>query len=321
MKRTFFDKIPTAAILILLSGLFWQGCSKVSGSSTVNSTTSTITDFLKAGTNTTLFYKAVTRTGLDSILAQAGPYTFFVVPDNVLIAYGINDSVISNYPDSLLRNLILYHTLAGQAILSSNFSPNPNSPVVMANGDSVFTSLIGSNFFVNGWQVTSRDVLASNGFIDVLSHVLMPATGTILQTLQSDSSYSLLLAAIIHASQGSTNVDSILSGPGPFTVFAPVNSAFNAAGYQSANDINNANPDTLANLLLYHVLARRYFTSDMIIGDTPVTLIDSSFTVTGPSNNTWQIQGKLNTAPSNILSQNVMAQNGVLQVIDQLLLP
>jgi hypothetical protein len=59
----------------------------------------------------------------------------------------------------------------------------------------------------------------------------------------------------------------------------------------------------------------------MVPGDTPVTLNDSSFTVIGPSNNSWQIQGKLNTYPSHIVSQNRMATNGVIQAIDQIMIP
>jgi uncharacterized surface protein with fasciclin (FAS1) repeats len=321
MKITFFDKVLLAPAMILVCGFLGQGCTKTPASTNVPTNTSTITTIIHSATNTTLLAKALTSTGLDSIFNQPGPYTFFVLTDNVLAASGINDSVLNSYPDSVLRNLILYHTLAGEAVLSANFPAGPNAPIIMANGDSVFATINGNGLFINGYQVTAPDVAASNGLLDVISHILFPAKGTILQTLQQDSAFSLLLAAINRASQGSSNMDSILSGNGPFTLFAPVNTAFNAAGYASINDINNADPDSLANIISYHLLTRRYFTSDMVIGDTPVTLNDSSFTVIGPDNNSWQIQGKANTSPSNILFQNVMAQNGVLQGIDQLLLP
>jgi uncharacterized surface protein with fasciclin (FAS1) repeats len=321
MKTALSGKTILPFLLVFFSSVTWHACTKVSGPSPVITSNHTITGVVSMGTNTTLLSQALARTGLDSIFNQPGPYTFFVLTDNVLAASGITQSVLSSYPDSVIRNLILYHTLAGEAVYSANFPPGPNYKIIMANGDSVFTTTNGYGFFINGFQVTSTDVSASNGLIDLISHVLFPPSGMILETLQSDSSYSLLLAALTRASQGASNLDSILATGGPFTLFAPVNSAFTAAGFGSVTDINNANPDSLANILSYHILTRRYFTSDMVIGDSPVSLNDSSFTVIGPANNSWQVKGKGNMTPSNIITQNMMAHNGVLQSVDQVMIP
>jgi uncharacterized surface protein with fasciclin (FAS1) repeats len=321
MKTTLFKRILPFILLLTVSGLVWQSCSKPSGPTPVTTNDHTITGVVHASSTMTVLSQALTVSGLDTILSQPGPYTFFGLTDNVLAASGITQATLESYPDSVIRNLILYHTLAGEAIYSANFPPGPNFPIIMANGDSVFTTTNGYGFFLNGFPVTTTDVSASNGLINLIAHVLFPPKGSILQTLQADSSYSLLAAAIARASQGSSNLDSILAGSGPFTVFAPVNTAFNAAGYGSVTDINNANPDSLANVISYHILSRRYFTSDMVVGDTPVALNDSSFTVIGPANNSWQIQGKGNTSASNILTQNILARNGVLHSVDQLMIP
>jgi uncharacterized surface protein with fasciclin (FAS1) repeats len=319
-KKSYTSWILCGLLAFYATGIV-AGCAKSTGPSGISPNAYSITAILKTGTNTTLISHALAKTGLDSVFSQPGPYTFFVVTDNVLTAAGINDSVISAYNDSALRYLILYHTLAGQAILSANFPKGPNAKTIMANGDSVFATYNGTALYVNGIKITAPDIIASNGLLDVIAQVLFPPKGSLLQTFQTDSNFNMLNAALMRASQGSTNIDSILSGPGSFTFFAPVNAAFASAGYSSVNDINNANPDSLAGLLLYHILGRRYFTSDMVVGDTPLALNDSSFTIIGPAYNSWQIQGKMNTGPTNILNQNRMATNGVIQSIDQIMRP
>jgi len=123
----------------------------------------------------------------------------------------------------------------------------------------------------------------------------------------------------LKASQGATNVVGVLSGAGPFTVFAPTNQAFIKAGFADANAINAADPNALTSILTYHVIAGRIFSSDLTNGETPATVNGETVTISlsgGPT-----VKGKSNSSPSNIIATDIVATNGVVHVIDQVLLP
>ena len=107
--------------------------------------------------------------------------------------------------------------------------------------------------------------------------------------------------------------------PGPFTVFAPTNNAFKDAGFATIDDINNADPNTLASILTYHVIAGRIFSSDLTNGAKPTTLNGGNVTIDLTSGAT--IEGSGNSSAANIVATNIMATNGVIHVIDKVLLP
>ena len=136
---------------------------------------------------------------------------------------------------------------------------------------------------------------------------------------QADTSLSYLVAAVLRASQGSTNVAQVLSGNGPFTVFAPTNNAFRAAGFATIASIQMADPNTLASILTYHVIGARVFSSDLSNGEMAPTLNGENVTIGLMSGAT--VKGMKNTTPSNIIATNIVATNGVIHVIDQVLLP
>jgi uncharacterized surface protein with fasciclin (FAS1) repeats len=172
---------------------------------------------------------------------------------------------------------------------------------------------------VNGTSVIKANVECTNGVIHVINRVLMPAVGTIVQTAIANPNLSLLVAAVLRASQGNTDVATVLSSAGPFTVFAPSNQAFINAGFADTNAIDAAAPNTLASILTYHVIAGRIFSSDLVNGETPATV--NGETVTILLTNGAQVKGNSNTTAANIVTPNIVTTNGVVHVIDQVLLP
>jgi uncharacterized surface protein with fasciclin (FAS1) repeats len=316
-------KLPSSFIVLLINLAFcWftiPACNKPNMPSGITPGGSTITNILENSTNATIFLSLMKRTGLDSILNMPGPFTVFVPVDNAFAASGITDSILNSYSDSAIKQLLLYHTIAA-GYLSSNFPSGPNAKLVTANGDSVFVTANSTGVFVNGVTVAASDIIASNGAIDAMSQVLIPSKGSILQTIQADTSFSFLVAAIERASQGSFRIDSMLSSGGPYTLLAPVNNAFRNAGFATTDSINNAIPDTIANIVLYHIIPNRMFTSD-INGSTTVTTSNDSTVLFTITSTTPQVLGKQNTYPANTTAVNVMAYNGVIFVIDQVLLP
>lgn len=278
-----------------------------------------ITAQVVASPNLTLLESAVIKANLAATLEGTGPFTVFAPTDEAFAKSGITAAVIGSLTSAQLQSILLYHVLPSK-IMAANVPVGPNAKVVTAGGDSVFVTRNASGVFINGVDVNKADVEASNGIIHLISRALMPPTGNIVQVAQSNQDFSFLVAAVVRASTGKTNVAQILSSGGPFTVFAPTNKAFMDAGFATTAAINAADPDVLAAILTYHVLPGRVFSSDLVNASTPTTANGGKLTI-GISATGATVKGMKNTANSNIIGTNIMARNGVVHVIDRVLLP
>jgi uncharacterized surface protein with fasciclin (FAS1) repeats len=320
MKMRMSARKWAIACSLAIAVVFFNQCTKSTYQST-NTSDYTVTDIMKSSINATVFYKALVATGLDTVLKGQGPFTVFVPTDSAFATSGITASTIASVPASVIKNLILYYTIAGSALNRASFPAGPNARMIMAGGDSVFITNNSAGFFVNGIPIAQSDIQASNGVIHAITlSALLPPQGTLSQLIQSDTTFSLLAAAVTRASQGATNVQNILNNMGPLTFLAPVNSAFRNAGYATTNDINSANADTLANLLLYHMVGRRLFTPDLVDGQKLLTPMDSSFAFVAVSGH-WKVKGSGDSTNANLINANIMARNGVFYIIDQVLTP
>jgi uncharacterized surface protein with fasciclin (FAS1) repeats len=278
----------------------------------------TIAAQVAAGSDFTLLSAAVAKAGLGTTLSGTGPFTVFAPTDDAFTSSGITSDVINSLSAAQLQTILLYHTLSGK-ILAASVPAGPNAKIVTASGDSVFVTNNSTGVFVNGIKVTQADIAASNGVIHTIGRVLLPPVGNIVAVASADTTFSFLVAAVTRASTGSTNVAAVLSSGGIFTVFAPTNNAFRAAGFATIDAINAADPNTLATILTYHVIPGRVFSSDLANGAQPVTLNGGTVTIALGSGAT--VKGNSNTTASNIIATNIMATNGVVHVIDQVLLP
>ncbi|WP_026770466.1 fasciclin domain-containing protein [Asinibacterium sp. OR53] len=295
--------------------LFAGSCTKENNNSSGGNT---ITDVVSGNASFSLLKTAVVKAGLATTLSGSGTFTVFAPDDNAFQTSGISASTIGSLSSDQLKNILLYHTLTSK-IMSADVPAGPNASVKAANGGELFVTKNSSGVFVNGVKVTQADVPASNGVIHVINRVLLPPAGNLVQVTQSDTGFSYLVAAVLRASQGSTNVAQVLSGNGPFTVFAPTNQAFRNAGFSSEAAINAADPNTLAAILTYHVIGARVFSSDLVNGAMVTTLNGGKVTI-GLTNGAT-VKGNSNKTASAIIATNIMATNGVVHVIDQVLLP
>jgi uncharacterized surface protein with fasciclin (FAS1) repeats len=319
-------KIKLSLSVIALSLFIWltvtPGCNK-SNNSGINSQTSTISDILKVGTNATYFYYAMTRTGMDSVLNGTGPFTVFVPTDSAFEASGITISHLIGMTDSALKRIILYETFGGS--LPSSAISGQNRSTIMANGETVYLTNNSNGFYFNGIPIEQADITAKNGLIQAISNsVPFPPKGNLLQLVQTDTAYMFLNVVVNRASPsgqpGVTGI-SLLSGPGPNSLFAPNNYAFQTSGYPDTNAINAISPDSLWNLLTYHLVPARMFTSDISSGMRVVTLRDTSTILFSSSGPNRLVIGNSNDVPANVLQSNIMATNGVLYKIDGVLTP
>lgn len=262
----------------------------------------------------TSLVSAVNAAGLTTTLQGTGPFTVFA-PTNAAF------SALSSAPADL-KNTLLYHVLGGN--IASGAVPTTLTGVVTSNDakDSVYVRRIGSNVYVNGVKVDLADVAATNGVAHVIGSVLIPPTGNIVQTAVAAKFDSLAKAVTIASTGvGSEDLLTALSNTKGLTVFAPTNQAFtNLLAALKVNSIDDIPKATLIAVLKYHVIAARVFSSDLTEGAKPGTLQGGTLTVSLASGAKVLGNGNGGNA-SAITLVNIMAKNGVIHVIDRVLLP
>ena len=319
MNRQFSTQLTKLLCLLAFMGMFATSCKK---SNPTHGNAKTIYQTISGDPEFSFLTTAVKKAGLVNALNQWGEtsLTLFAPTNDAFKAAGFNSlSDLAAIPDTTLEAILLYHAL-GNKVEASQIPLATNTPVTTLNGQPIYATRTSSgSVYINGVKVIKANVECSNGVIHEINRVLMPATGTIVQTAIGNPNLSLLVAAVLRASQGTTNVAKVLSGAGPFTVFAPTNNAFINAGFANAAAINAADPNLLTTILTYHVIPGRIFSSDLVNGETAATV--NGETVTILLNNGPQVKGQHNPSPSNIIATDIVTTNGVVHVIDQVLLP
>ncbi|CAN5839691.1 hypothetical protein BH11BAC4_BH11BAC4_02340 [soil metagenome] len=284
----------------------------------------TITDKVVADANLTLLEQAVIRAGLDGTLKGTGPFTVFAPDDAAFAASGISSTTINALTPAQLSTLLLYHTI-GSKILAADVPAGPNAKVITASGDSVFVTKNASGVYVNGVKVTVADIAADNGVIHKVGRVLNPPAGNIVETAVAAGLDSLVKA--VTRATTAPGGDPALAGTlstAKLTVFAPTNQAFTSLlTALSLTDINQIPVATLLAVLRYHVVGGRAFSSDLANGN--LAMLAGGNTITNLTNGTGgapTILGNSNGgSKSNIIATNIVCRNGVVHLIDRVLLP
>ena len=259
----------------------------------------TIVDIAAANSNFTTLVTALQVTGLDAALQEPGPFTVFAPTDAAFAALppGVLDALLAT-PDQLAQ-VLLYHVASG-AVLSGDLA---EGPLVMLQGAAAAITLSGGAK-IDGVSIVTTDIIASNGVIHVIDEVLLPP-GNIVEIAAANPNFSTLVAAVVAAGLADT-----LANDGPFTVFAPTDAAFAALPPGVLDDLL-ADTAKLQQVLLYHVLSGRVRSTDLV--DGPVTTLQgapATIAVAGPT-----IDGV------SIIAADIEALNGVIHVIDEVLLP
>ena len=186
-------------------------------------------------------------------------------------------------------------------------------------GSTVAIEVVDGNVFLNDSQVTSTDIEASNGVVHVIDKVLVPemeeaVSNNVVEDVKSIAEvavaggFNTLVAALSAADLVET-----LSGDGAFTVFAPTDEAF-AALPEGMLEGLLADTEALTQILLYHVVG------DVVKAETVVTL-DEAETLAGNKVSIEVVDGNVYVNDSKVTSTDIEASNGVIHVIDKVLVP
>ena len=269
-----------------------------------------INEIVNTDTSFSLLKQAITKAGLGTALST-GNLTVFAPDNAAFAASGINSAAIDALPVATVTNLLTYHVLGSKVV--STAVPVSDSVRTLST-KLLFASRNANGVFVNGVKVKKADVSASNGVIHVISKVLVVPSATIAGLATATPDLSLLLVAVERA-----GLTGAVSGAGKYTVFAPTNAAFAAAGYPDAASINAAPVPAVAAIVKSHVLPTNVFSSDLIAAATLPTIQPAVSLTVGTTPASVKITGS-GSAASNIVSPNILATNGVVHVIDRVLL-
>jgi len=286
---------------------------------------------------------AVIKAGLVDTLKSEGPFTVFAPTDDaftgLLMALGSDYNSLDDFDTDeeigLLRDILLYHVIPAQ-VLEADLAAGTvgtalaeNSIEVIADGE---TFVIGDASETNA-NIALTDVIATNGVAHVIDKVLLPQAAldflatiqmkNIVETAIATDDLSLLVDALVAANAGLVET---LSGEGPFTVFAPTNDAFVGLldilgdDYNSLADFDTAEElDLLVKILTYHVVAgTEAFSTDLSDGQEIGTVNGANVSV---SLDGGVFIGDASDSPAQVIIPDVDASNGVVHVINKVLLP
>jgi uncharacterized surface protein with fasciclin (FAS1) repeats len=270
--------------------------------------TNTVVDIIVNSPDHNTLETAVVAAGLVETLSSEGPFTVFAPTDAAfsVIPAGVLQSILAD--TELLTSILTYHVVGANA-LSTDLSDGLE--VATLNGANVLVTINGDGVFINDAQVIVADIVADNGVVHVIDAVLLPPAPeatTVVDIIVNSPDHTILETAVVAA-----GLVEALSGTGPFTVFAPTDAAFNAlpAGTLEAVLADNA---LLTAILTYHVVSASALSTDLSDGMSITTLNGEDVVVTINGNGVF-ING------AQVIVADLLADNGVVHVIDAVLLP
>lgn len=284
--------------------------------------TQSIVAIAQGNANLSTLVAALTKfPDLVTALSGSGTFTVFAPTNqaftNLLAAIG--QTSIDNVPDAVLKSILQYHVVSTAALKSTQLTAG-NVNTLASENIAVTLNPIKLNTNTN---VTTPDVLASNGVVHIVDAVLVnpsirPIVGTVVAPAYFNKSFSVLTAAVVRANLVTTLTDVTKQ----YTVFAPTNDAF-IAYLKASNEaaaiaaINGLAPTSLADILTFHVLGSEVKAAAIATGTNPVTTLRSS------NNRAFVTKAGSAVTINNarVTTADVDVNNGVDHIIDAVLTP
>lgn len=299
-------------VLAVMVTLAFAACSTEDNSGELPSPNPNIAQIVAQDPNFSMLNAAVNRANLSAALA-ADNITLFA-PDNLAFQYaGIQDiNAINALPVSTLQSILTYHVISGKRSTASF----PKSDTFRtANSLNLYASNNNNGKFINGTNFRTPDRQGSNGYIHVINKMLTPPppTRSIANVVANDTTFSFLFRAVTKL-----NLLALLNNPNKLTVFAPTNAAFRAVGI---TDVDAVPVATLEAVVKSHVVGTNYFASDMV-NNSNLTSLQFGKDVITFTTTPKTVRTVGSTQPvSTITAEDIVCTNGVIHVINRVLLP
>lgn len=268
---------------------------------------------------------ALDRAGLVETLDNPGQYTVFAPTNNAFQAFLTenNFASLNDVPVNVLTQVLLNHVVLGKNVSTGLSTGYVNTLATYGNTELNLSMFINtaSGVELNGISsVVNPDIEATNGVVHIVDAVI--GLPTVVTFALADPTFDVLVAALTRETSFTfVNTLSTPNGtaPAPFTVFAPTNDAFvDLLAELSLSGLADVPTDTLAATLSMHVVAGANVQSSGLSDNMTVATLGGNITanVTGGATLT-----DANDRVSDIIFTNVQAANGVVHVIDKVILP
>jgi uncharacterized surface protein with fasciclin (FAS1) repeats len=246
---------------------------------------------------------------LVNALKSEGPFTVFAPTDEAFanLPAGTVETLLKPENKDQLTAVLTYHVVAGQVAAKQVVDLKGAKTL---NGQRVDIAVSGGKVTVDKANVVKTDIQCSNGIIHVIDSVILPSGDDIVVTASKAGAFKTLLAAAKAA-----GLAEALSGKGPFTVFAPTDEAFaKLPAGTVASLLKPENRGKLAAILKYHVVSGRVYSEDALAAKKAKTLQGSNVHIAVSD-------GKAKVNDANLVTTDLDASNGVIHVIDSVILP
>ncbi|MGQ1911435.1 fasciclin domain-containing protein [Marinifilum sp. RC60d5] len=272
-----------------------------------------IVDIVVGNSDFSILAAALTKADLVGALNGNGPFTVFG-PTNAAFQQLFTDLGVSGLDDlsaEALTPILLYHVLGVEAKSNTLTDGYVETLSTFTPGDFPINLLVSLD---NGVQlnsstnVTSADVMASNGVIHIIDNVLLPPD--VVDIAIANASFTHLVDAVLKA-----DLASALKAEGPFTIFAPTDAAFESLFDElGISGIDDLTAEDLVPILTYHVVSGNVRAADVSTGSVPTLNTEADIEIDAES-------GVVLNGSTNVIATDVQGTNGVVHVIDKVLIP
>lgn len=271
----------------------------------------TIADIAVANSDFSILVEALMKADLVGAVADMGAELTVFAPTNDAFTALLSDlgaSSLDDIPVETLKSILLYHVIGSKA-MSSDLESGYYPTLSTSNGNNMsMYIMVGDGVTINNsTNVTAADIEADNGVIHVVDKVILPPS--VVDIAIDNENFSTLVNAVVKAGLVET-----LSGAGPFTVFAPTNAAFDALfAALGVTGLNDLTAEQLVPILTYHVVSGNVLSTDLTNGMVP--------TLSGENKLTVDLTSGVKINDSNVVAADIQGSNGVVHVIDKVLIP
>jgi uncharacterized surface protein with fasciclin (FAS1) repeats len=304
-----FQSVLIAGSLLSPTPLPGDTCSANASPTTARADTKDIVDTAVAAGSFKTLAAALKAADLVDALKGKGPFTVFAPTDEAFakLPKGTLERLLDPKNKAELQAILTYHVVPA-SVMAADVVKLKSAGTL--NGQRVDVTLSDAGVAIDGAKVIKTDIRCTNGVVHVIDSVILPNSKDLVATAVGAGQFNTLAAALKAA-----GLVEALQGKGPFTVFAPTDAAFAAlpAGTLE-NLLKPENKDQLTAILKLHVIparvdseaAARGASAASLQGQTLVTKLDGdAVTVNG----------------ARVTTADVDASNGVIHVIDRVLLP
>jgi transforming growth factor-beta-induced protein len=252
---------------------------------------------------------ALGAAGLVDAVKGPGPFTVFAPSDEAFakLPKGTVETLLKPENKEKLKAILTYHVVPGKVMAKDVLGVKGAKSL---NGQRIDVKVDGGKVMVDGAQVVATDIACTNGVIHVIDSVILPSEDNIPTVATKAGKFNTLLAAAKAA-----GLVEALSGDKALTVFAPTDDAFAKLPKDTvATLLKPENKDKLKAILLFHVVEGRVYSEDALAAKSAATLQGSKVEITVKD-------GAAYVNGAKILATDVDASNGVIHIIDSVILP